>query len=170
MSRNRIHTLTLSLSAFALLSLLSIAALAQQAQGTTIKGVKVGLGKQPSGGILSLYPDNDGKLDLGQLEEGTYTLTFSLATLPPPPSTCVTCKTFYDSRSNTAKATAVIEGAKSGPIVIVIDFERNLMFNAQTMSFETIHPITFQVSGYDVLTGHVTRIPPPTLIQIPTVN
>lgn len=172
MSRNRIHTLALSFAVIAILSMLSIVAQAQQAQlmGSGIGDVKLGLGKQPSGEILSVYPDKDGKIDLGRLAEGTYTLTFSYVVLPPPPATCQTCKSFYDTRSNSAKATAVIEGAKSGPIVVVIDFERNQMFNATTMSFGTLQTITFQVSGYDVLTGRVTRIPPPTPTQIPTVN
>ena len=56
MSRNRIHTLALSFVVIAILSMLSIAAQAQQFQlmGQGIGDVKIGLGKQPGGEILSV--------------------------------------------------------------------------------------------------------------------
>ena len=127
------------------------------APGEGIPGVNVGLKKKPGGLVAANFNiAKDGSLNLGQLEEGSYTLTFTRK--QPPVGTCVTCKSYNDSKSNTAISAIVIEGVKGGSLSAVIDIDRNLMFNTRTFAIESLNEISFEVEGDKVVTGKVAFV------------
>lgn len=158
MSRKSIKTIA-SLITFTLLFSFSSYDRAFATAGLGIPNINTGLKKKPGGSVAANTRYNisaKGDLNLGQLEEGSYALTFSRK--EPPPGTCITCKSFYDTRSNTARATVVIDGVKDGPISFIFDLDRNIMLNTKTLMWEPLGEISFDVEGDTVVTGKVAFV------------
>lgn len=148
-----------SLPFFSLLAMLAIIVLSGPAneacaQTLMIKGVTsvdVSIKKKPCCKLMDYTTDSEGNFDLGNLKEGIYTLTFS----PAAPAASANAKTFYESRSNTARYGIVVEGAVKAPVVTVIDFRQNLALNTRTLGFEAINEITIEVTGEGIVKGKV---------------
>ncbi|MBS1812921.1 MAG: hypothetical protein JST84_32445 [Acidobacteria bacterium] len=150
------HKRSSLISLFALfLCTLSTSALAQgttpvtMGAGQGIPDVDVGLKKKPPGLIVLNYNlSNEGKLNLGQIAAGRYALVF---TKKAPP--CTTCRA-----TPVPRFTVVIEGVKGGTISMVIDLERNVMFNPLSFTVQPLAEIDFEATGEDVITGTVAGI------------
>jgi hypothetical protein len=52
----------------------------------------------------------------------------------------------------------MIEGVKGGRISMVIDLERNVMFNPLSFTVQPLAEIDFEATGEDVITGTVAGI------------
>lgn len=152
-TRNNFQMRLVSLFAFVVLSL-TVAANAQTSlpTPTPISAPTSGLEVFLKSGAYSMRysVDNEGKFSLGTLPEGTYKLTFGF-------SSNANAKSFYDTRSNSAKATTV-EGVKEGTLGFVWDPRQNQLYEVKNLNLQLVYEISFEATGGKEVKGTVSAI------------
>ncbi|MBK9314942.1 MAG: hypothetical protein IPM55_11960 [Acidobacteria bacterium] len=170
-SKNRFRSITLSLLAFGFLMVGSIVSNAQvkpdgnpgdpQLFGKSISSVDISIKKKPCSCNQNLYRvGQDGRINLGTIEEGTYTISFSIAPVAPVPdsSTVSNARMAAPTPQAPPRLTFVLEGPQSGPLVIIWDLQTGLFFNINTLSFERAPEFEITIAKNKVVSGHVAGL------------
>ncbi|MBS1807184.1 MAG: hypothetical protein JST84_03200 [Acidobacteria bacterium] len=164
-THTKLQTITLNVLAFIAASLFSLAAQAQVQVNTlptaqTITGLELTL-RRSNGDTMRYAVNADGSFSLGQLAEGSYTLSLSFNTL-------ANAKSFYESRSNTTRSVTVIKAAYQ-PVkgtgvqeskVVIWDPKLNQMAEINNMVFRPVQAIAFDVKAGEEVSGNIAAFGP----------
>lgn len=121
----------------------------------SISGVDVSLKKKPCCKQNLYRVGDDGRINLGTLEEGEYWIQF-IPVAATDPGTTASARAAAPQVP--PRLTFVLEGAQSGPLVVIWDQQTGLFFNINTLSFERAPEFEITIGKNKVVSGHVAGL------------
>lgn len=123
--------------------------------GKSISGIDISLKKKPCCKQNLYRVGDDGRVNLGTLEEGEYWIQF----VPVPATDQGTASSARMAAPQVPpRLTFVLEGPQSGPLVVIWDLQTNLFFNINTLSFERAPEFEITIAKNKVVSGHVAGL------------
>ncbi len=164
-TRTKLQTITLSTLTLIALSLSCFTAQAQIQSATlttpaTVTGLEI-IVKRSNGDTMRYNVSSDGSFSLGQLAEGSYTITLAF-------NSPANARTYHESRSNQTRTVTVMKGfpkpVKDAALqegkVVLWDPKANQLAEVNNMAVRPVQGITLDVKAGEEVSGNIAAFGP----------